>query len=163
MICAKRVFRCFKTVERWGNYITGAAGPFFVGLAVILMSMGTVCFCMCTLCVNDLQLSSLHFSVDVIAPDLSFPLLSTPLCILIAANLFAHYYYVVTVPPGYVGEPPREPGTSFLWAQKRRPLTSGVRWSSRGLKITQAASTKCIKCATTRPEVRILCLFRVLV
>ncbi|KJA16200.1 hypothetical protein HYPSUDRAFT_47637, partial [Hypholoma sublateritium FD-334 SS-4] len=134
MICAKRVFRCFKTVERWGNYITGAAGPFFVGLAVILMSMGTVCF------------------FDVIAPDLSFPLLSVPLCVLIATNLFAHYYYVVTVSPGFVGESPREPGTSFLWAKKRKPLTSGVRWSSRGLKITQATSTKCVKCANTRPE-----------
>lgn len=50
MICAKRVFRCFKTIERWGNYITGAAGPFFVGLAVILMTMGTVCFCMYAVC-----------------------------------------------------------------------------------------------------------------
>lgn len=45
MICAKSVFRCFKTLERWGNYITGAAGPFFVGLAIILLSLGVICFC----------------------------------------------------------------------------------------------------------------------
>ena len=57
MICAKRVFRCFKTIERWGNYITGAAGPFFVGLAVLLMSMGTVCFCMYLLCLRRQELT----------------------------------------------------------------------------------------------------------
>lgn len=45
MICARQVFRCFKTLERWGNIVTGKAGPFFVGLAVILISMGVVCFC----------------------------------------------------------------------------------------------------------------------
>jgi palmitoyltransferase len=45
MICAKRVFRCFKTLERWGNKITGAAGPYFVGLAVLLIGTGMFCFC----------------------------------------------------------------------------------------------------------------------
>ena len=45
MICSRNVFRCFKTLERWGDKITGAAGPYFVGLAVILISTGTVCFC----------------------------------------------------------------------------------------------------------------------
>lgn len=91
--------------------------------------------------------------VDVIAPNLSFPLLSIPTCILIAINLFAHYYYVVTVRPGFVGDPLPEPGTGVLWAQKRRPLTNGVRWSSRGLRVTPAVFTRCLKCARTRPEV----------
>ncbi|KAF8972266.1 DHHC palmitoyltransferase-domain-containing protein [Flammula alnicola] len=140
MICARRVFRCFKTLERWGNIITGAAGPYFVGLAVILISMGAVCF------------------FDVIAPSLSFPIITLPICVLIALNLFMHYFYAVTVKPGFLDEPPREPGTSFLWARKgskkgkQKALTGGVRWTSRGVNITPAAYTKCFKCAKMRPE-----------
>ncbi|KAF4615737.1 hypothetical protein D9613_012465 [Agrocybe pediades] len=139
MVCERTVFRCFKTLERWGNAITGAAGPYFVGLAVILISMGVVCF------------------FDVIAPELSYPLLKIPICILIATNLVLHYYYVVTVPPGFVDDPPREAGTGLLWARKtdskgKRALTGGVRWTSRGIKVTPATYTKCLKCKQTRPE-----------
>ncbi|KAJ7472633.1 hypothetical protein FB451DRAFT_1367550 [Mycena latifolia] len=43
-------------------------------------------------------------------PSLRWPLLSGPLCVLIAANLWGHYY-VVTVPPGFADEPPRAAGT----------------------------------------------------
>jgi hypothetical protein len=32
-------------LERLGDRITGAAGPFFVAFAIILISLGTVCFC----------------------------------------------------------------------------------------------------------------------
>lgn len=49
MICARCVFRCFKWVERAGDRITGAAGPYFVGLAVILISLGALGFCEYTL------------------------------------------------------------------------------------------------------------------
>jgi palmitoyltransferase len=72
-----------------------------------------------------------------------------------------HYYYVVTVKPGFSGDLPSEPGTSFLWARKgntkgkQKVLTGGVRWTSKGVKITPAGYTKCLKCAGTRPEVRI--------
>lgn len=45
MICSRQVFRCFKALERVGDRITGAAGPYFVGLAVILKGGGTRCFC----------------------------------------------------------------------------------------------------------------------
>ena len=45
MICAKYVFRCFKWLERAGDALTGAAGPLFVFLAVILLSVGAFCFC----------------------------------------------------------------------------------------------------------------------
>ncbi|KDR68556.1 hypothetical protein GALMADRAFT_78342 [Galerina marginata CBS 339.88] len=141
MVCTRTVFRCFKTLERWGNVITGKAGPYFVGLAVILISMGVVCF------------------FDVIAPTLSFPILTIPICILIALNLLMHYYYVVTVPPGFIEDPPREPGTGLFWAQKtstkkgkQKALTGGVRWTSRGVKITPATTTKCQRCNKTRPE-----------
>jgi palmitoyltransferase len=39
------VFRCFRAVERIGDRVTGAAGPFFVALAVGLIGTGAVCFC----------------------------------------------------------------------------------------------------------------------
>ena len=45
MICAKQVFRCFRWLERAGDALTGAAGPVFVTLGVVLLSMGAVCFC----------------------------------------------------------------------------------------------------------------------
>ena len=45
MICARAVFRCFRRLERWADRITGAAGPYFVGFAVILISAGALCFC----------------------------------------------------------------------------------------------------------------------
>ncbi|KAJ3493710.1 hypothetical protein NLJ89_g10956 [Agrocybe chaxingu] len=99
MICAKRVFRCFKTLERWGNYITGAAGPYFVALAVILIAIGVVCF------------------FNVTAPGLSYPIVTIPICVLITVNLLMHYYYVVTVKPGFLEDPPREPGTGFMWSE----------------------------------------------
>ncbi|KAF8150156.1 DHHC palmitoyltransferase-domain-containing protein [Crassisporium funariophilum] len=140
MICAKQVFRCFKTLERWGNKITGAAGPYFVGLAVILITLGTVCF------------------FDVIAPSLSFRIITIPICIVIALNLHMHYYYAITVRPGFLEDPAREHGSSFLWAQKgkekgkQRELTGGVKWTSKGSKITPATTTKCLKCRSLRPE-----------
>jgi hypothetical protein len=72
------------------------------------------------------------------------------MCLLIALNLHAHYYYVCTVPPGFVEDPSREEGSSIFWA-KKKPLR-GVRWSDT-LKITAAAVTKCKKCGQAKPEV----------
>lgn len=45
MICAKQVFRCFRCLERAGDKLTGAAGPVFVTLGVVLLSTGAFCFC----------------------------------------------------------------------------------------------------------------------
>lgn len=139
MICAKRVFSCFKTLERWGDKVTGAAGPFFVALAVILITLGTICF------------------FDVIAPSLSFPIISVPICLLIALNLHMHYFYAVTVPPGFLEDPPPETVNGFLWARKvkdkgKQRVSGGVRWTAQGAKITPASTTKCWKCNTLRPE-----------
>ena len=38
------VFACFKRVERCGDWVTGAAGPFFVASATLLFVLGTLCF-----------------------------------------------------------------------------------------------------------------------
>ncbi|KAJ7157557.1 DHHC palmitoyltransferase-domain-containing protein [Mycena crocata] len=135
MMCSRSVFRCFKTLERLGDRITGAAGPYFVAFAVILISLGTVCF------------------FDVIMPSLRWPLLSGPICVLIALNLLMHYYYVVTISPGFVDDPPREPKNSVFWASRKalRGEMTGVRWSN-DLVITRAAVTKCRKCGQLKPE-----------
>ncbi|KAJ7111845.1 DHHC palmitoyltransferase-domain-containing protein [Mycena epipterygia] len=136
MMCSRTVFRCFKTLERLGDRITGAAGPYFVGFAVILISLGTVCF------------------FDVIMPSLRWPLISGPFCVLVALNLLMHYYYVVTVSPGFVDDPPRDPQNSMFWASKkssRHGELAGVRWSNE-LVITRAAVTKCRKCGQLKPE-----------
>ncbi|KAI0760968.1 zf-DHHC-domain-containing protein [Trametes elegans] len=133
----RHVFRCFKTLERLADKLTGAAGPVFVTLAIILLSTGVLCF------------------FEVIQPSLPWPWLTTPACILIALNLFAHYYYVCTISPGFVSDPPRASGTGWSWARKRdasrgRQLT-GVRWSE-DLRVTRAAVSKCRKCGEMRPE-----------
>jgi len=45
MFCARQVFRCFKFIEKLGERFVGAVGPYFVAAAVILISVGAVCFC----------------------------------------------------------------------------------------------------------------------
>ncbi|EIM86060.1 zf-DHHC-domain-containing protein [Stereum hirsutum FP-91666 SS1] len=137
-ICTRVVFRCFKKLERWGDKVTGAAGPFFVGLAVILIVAGTVSF------------------LNIVLPSLPWPLLTAPPCLIIILNMFGHYYYVCTVPPGYVDDPPQtHVDNSLLWARRSigtpvRPQ-NGVRWSSE-VNITKASTTRCTKCNQIKPE-----------
>jgi hypothetical protein len=45
MFCSDTVFSCFKAIERFADRVTGAAGPFFVGLAVVLISSSVIAFC----------------------------------------------------------------------------------------------------------------------
>ncbi|KAI9574042.1 DHHC palmitoyltransferase-domain-containing protein [Boletus coccyginus] len=137
MICTRHVFRCFKWMERAGDRITGAAGPYFVGLAVILISLGTLSF------------------FTVVQPSLAMPWLSAPPCFLVAVNLFAHYYYACTIPPGFIDDPPLHPGIGFLWASpctQKQLSTPGVRWSSSGLEIINASVSRCKRCGFMRPE-----------
>ncbi|EKM58574.1 uncharacterized protein PHACADRAFT_89055 [Phanerochaete carnosa HHB-10118-sp] len=137
MICAKQVFRCFKWIERAGDRLTGAAGPVFVALAVVLLSVGAACF------------------FEVILPSLRWPWLTAPLCLLVVLNLFTHYYYVCTVLPGFVTDPPPHHGSGWLWAQPRTPMRgrqmTGVRWSEE-LNLTKASITRCKRCGEMRPE-----------
>ncbi|EPQ52473.1 zf-DHHC-domain-containing protein [Gloeophyllum trabeum ATCC 11539] len=137
MTCARAVFRCFRTLERVGDRITGAAGPLFVTLAVVLLSTGTLCF------------------FDIEQPSLRWPWLTTPICVLIVFNMLMHYYWVCTVSPGFIDDPPRQGGSDWLWA-RRRPTTkggplTGVRWSD-DVRITKAMISKCRKCGLPRPE-----------
>jgi hypothetical protein len=38
------VFTCFKHIERCADKVTGAAGPLFIGVAILLFVIGTLCF-----------------------------------------------------------------------------------------------------------------------
>lgn len=96
-------------------------------------------------------------------PNLSFQIITLPVCSIIALNLFMHYFYVCTVRPGFVDEPPAEPTHNILWAKRSRPrkgtaLTGRVKWSSV-VNITRAETTQCSKCGQMKPEVSRLVVF----
>lgn len=129
MICARRVFRCFRRLERFADRITGAAGPWFVALAIILISLGSLSF------------------FTIVPPTLPFPWLTTPACILVALNMFMHYYYVCTISPGFIGDPPVLPGSGLLWAPPLRR-----QFSSSSVEIVKARMSRCRKCGEMRPE-----------
>ena len=97
--------------------------------------------------------------VEVIWPTLPYPWITTPICLLVVFNLYAHYYFVCTVSPGFVEDPPREIGTGLFWSVKKQEQSpgrtlrrSGVRWSEN-LNITPASISKCRKCGKKRPQV----------
>lgn len=156
MICARHIFRCFKWLERMGDRFTGAAGPYFVGLAIILQTIGAASFCMWFYSLSVPISSNSQTLVTVIQPNLPLPWLTTPPCILIALNLLTHYYYVCTVSPGFVLEEVSQPRDSLLWASRSQTSpSSGVRWSGRGMILFEAGTSKCRKCGVMRPEVSV--------
>jgi palmitoyltransferase len=161
MFCARQVFRCFKSIENLGERLVGTIGPYFVGTAALLITVGAVCFCTSGSPPTPtrrlfIELFQRVYPVEVVWPTLSYPWIVTPISLLIVFNLYAHYYLVCTVPPGFVEDPPREIGTGFLWSvqkqERRQGRGSGVRWSE-DLNTTPAAVTKCRKCGQQRPEV----------
>ena len=105
--------------------------------------------------------------VDVIAPSLEYPIISIPICLLITLNLCMHYYYAITIPPGFVDDPPRDSGNSLL---SRKPnldkgektMIRGASWSEKGVKITPASTTECDICKKLRPEVSLLLFLRIM-
>lgn len=156
MICAQSVFRAFKALERWGDRATGYAGPYFVGLAVILIGTGTFAFRE----LYDIYLGSLltttFYPVEVTALNYPFKIITFPICVLLIVNMFGHYYLACTTPPGYAGDGPlhtRSPSNSWQWASPSKPHTKREVVT---LNITQATESKCKRCGVMRPEV---CLF----
>ena len=102
---------------------------------------------------------------DVIAPRLSYPIISIPLCLLVTMNLFMHYFYAVTISPGFLDDPPHDSANNFLWARKpnldkeEKTMIRGASWSEKGVKITPASAAQCQKCEKLRPEVRLVFLY----
>ncbi|KAL1721518.1 DHHC palmitoyltransferase-domain-containing protein [Schizophyllum commune] len=128
-VLSGRVFRCFKTLERLGDKITGFAGPWFVALAWILLSYGVLCF------------------LDVVLPTLSAPVITIPLCTLLVVNMMGNYYWACFMPPGVVGDEVarRRP---WLYARKKR----GDPVMRRNFAVTTARCTMCKRCRKNRPE-----------
>ncbi|KAL5504424.1 hypothetical protein ACEPAH_8499 [Sanghuangporus vaninii] len=139
-MASKAVFRCFRSLERCTDRLTGAAGPVFVTLAVGLLSMGVFCF------------------FEVIQPTIRWPLLTVPIDALIAFNLLAHYYFACTVKPGFIDDPPRIEGKGPFWAKgrKEKAVANGaasVIWSEdTSLNMTRANLTRCKRCGLMRPD-----------
>ena len=108
---------------------------------------------------------------DIIAPSLSYPCISLPICVLINLNICMHYYYAATVSPGFVDDPPHDSAnSSFLRAPKPNsdtvtnlnkkkmsttPIDRTIQSEFLGVKITPASTTNCLKCEKPRPEVLI--------
>ncbi|KGB78092.2 vacuolar protein [Cryptococcus deuterogattii R265] len=149
--CSGVVIRCFKHVEHFADWLTGAAGPVFVFFCWLLIGSGGVLF------------------FDVVARDLSLLslLLLSPLLVLVPLNLYLQYYLVTHVPPGFPApraSGPDEnmswivPDTKSIWAPERwgfkkmiRPLTGGRQ--AEGTAETGRRVRRCRKCDGPKPEV----------
>ncbi|TRM66858.1 DHHC palmitoyltransferase-domain-containing protein [Schizophyllum amplum] len=127
--CSGQVFRCFKTLERLGDKVTGFAGPWFVGLAWLLILYGVLCF------------------LDVVLPTLSAKVITVPICVLLIANVLGNYYWACRIRPGMVGiEQPKR--SAWLYAKKKR----GDPTMRRNFQLTPAKWTGCKRCQRNRPE-----------
>jgi len=140
-MASRAVFRCFRTIERWMDKFTGAAGPVFVTFAAFALTSGVFCF------------------FEVIQPDLRWPLLTVPLNALVACNLLGHYYLSCTVPPGFIDEHPQTAGKGLVWARKRKRkvrlpagVGNGLALGSDGVNVTAAHISQCRRCGQSRPE-----------
>lgn len=158
MLCVKS---CSKTLEKLCEI---AAGPVCLTFGCILISIGTVCFCECIWRSSECVFTH-DVIVDVIAPTLSYPIISIPICVLVALNVCMHYFYAITISPGFLDDPARDSGKSFLWARKTnvdtkgKKMIRGASWSEKGVKITPASTAKCLKCEKLRPEVSLIIFF----
>lgn len=102
---------------------------------------------------------SLNYApVEVIQPDLRWPLVTVPLNALVACNMLVHYYLSCTVPPGFIDDPSQEAGEGIIWARKskvRLPngVANGHALGRDGVDVTPAHISRCRRCAQLRPEV----------
>lgn len=101
-------------------------------------------------------------TVEVIAPSLPLRIVTTPLCLLIACNILAHYYWACTIPPGFADEHMRLSGTrsrpeaawrTYLIAPERsHQADNGTQWTQNDL--LEGSPSTCGKCGNIKPEVR---------
>ena len=158
MLCVKRLRSGFENLDRLQEEI---AGPACLTLGPICILVGIICFCECILTV--LRCFFTHDAiVDVVAPSLPYPIISMPICVLVTLNMCMHYFYAISISPGFLDDPPRDSGDNFLWARnldKEKKTRRGASWSEKGVKITPAATTQCQKCNKIRPEVSLIIFF----
>ncbi|KAI9602710.1 hypothetical protein H4Q26_002006 [Puccinia striiformis f. sp. tritici PST-130] len=99
---AHKVFSCFWRIERWADRLTARVGPFFVGMAIILISITIITY------------FDVIFPMAFLKPE-SDPLVSlialiTSIYLTICTTL--HYYYACTIRPGSPSEPINAPTRS---------------------------------------------------
>lgn len=104
--------------------------------------------------------------VDVIEPRLPLRPLSTCVCALIALNTVAHYFWAITISPGFADEDIRMSGarsrsqSSFLvkllTAPERQP--SSNHEILHGYELETGRIGKCNKCGSIKPEVCPSCI-----
>lgn len=133
--CSVLVIRCFKRVESLADWVTGAAGPWFVGLCWILIVTGGIAFCKSR--IPTVLPRRTLMTVDVIARELSWSttVLMLPILVLVPINLYGQYFLVCQVPPGHpsnraLAKSPRPMSTEreTRWLS----LSPGSRWSPEG-------------------------------
>ncbi|BEJ18028.1 hypothetical protein CspHIS471_0703050 [Cutaneotrichosporon sp. HIS471] len=136
------VIRCFRCFEGVADYITGAAGPVFIGLAWVLTSVGGFVF------------------FDVVASALSWPttLLLLPIYILVPLNMYGQYYLVTHISPGF--PVPRSQKDTRLFYPARGSFFTPERWGweRKGPMPIPAGPhlgmrvRRCRKCEGPKPE-----------
>lgn len=89
-VVAKRVFGCFRKMERFADRITGRAGPVFVSLAALLISLCVITY------------FAVIFPINFLNPDCNplLTLLSLVISLYLAGCTGIHYYLACTIPPG---------------------------------------------------------------
>ncbi|WVO13681.1 hypothetical protein L204_101302 [Cryptococcus depauperatus] len=151
--CSSLVIRCFRGVEHFADWVTGAAGPVFVFLCWVLIGSGGFFFF--DVIVRDLSLTSLFFL--------------SPFLVFVPLNLYTQYYLVTHVPPGFPS--PRASGADkdlkwlitdpkSIWSaerwgfRKRRPLTAGITELRAGDRMGETGRRvrRCRKCDGPKPE-----------
>ena len=146
-VCAKRVFGIFDRV------LKRITAPIYLVLSPTFMILGTFCFCECIWMVHhqmgffsSIFILTMQIIVDVIAPSLSK--FSISICLLVLLNLCMHYFYAITISPGFIDRPPPRDYGKITMAR-------GASWSEKGVNITPASLNECRRCKRVRPEVSI--------
>lgn len=173
--CSALVIRCFKRVEQFADWLTGAAGPVFVFLCWTLILSGGIAFCQSFLLKSSLEHPPNNEKVDVVARDisLSWTILLSPIFVLVPLNLYGQYFLVTHVPPGFpspraIQKSPVKPlsterearwilsNPNSLWSPDRYGLGIGRQAKSAGfdeIRATGKRVRKCRKCDGPKPEV----------
>lgn len=164
MWLTRAVFRCFKCMERSADRVTGAVGPLFVTIAIVLLSMGIFTFCKWSIPHSKTaMLKSFYLTaiVDVVAPTLRLPWITTPICALIACNTVAHYYWAITVSPGFADEDALMSGVrtrarkshSRFVQLMTAPTRRGAAATAFSHQLDVGRVGRCQKCGSMKPEV----------
>ncbi|PWN45842.1 zf-DHHC-domain-containing protein [Ceraceosorus guamensis] len=149
---ARLVHRAFRRVESCAEWLTGAAGPLFVAICTVLVSIGAWTFFTTSFSsviaplprpIHELlhTRNPIHFSLGLGPAILQAPLdtlrylSALTACAYIMSSIVIHYILAVRVPPGSVtrglgpGIPERRvgPGSTFWWLERRRRAARASR------------------------------------